>query len=84
MAHRTIVVKASRTVGPSITDVVSRESWRGVKIHDVSVARYRGKGTSGTKMLQEELEAEYEGVKVPSIAGWLVNPDDVHRRHRSS
>ena len=51
--------------------------WRWVKAHGISLARYdSGKGC-GLKTLCEELEAENEGVRIPSNIRWLCGKKDI-------
>ena len=48
---------------PSVSGLEARETWWWVKIHAIPVARYLGRGSGGTEMLREELEAENVGIR---------------------
>ena len=50
-------------------------------MHSIAVARYLGRGSRGTKTLREELEAENEGIRIPSPIGWLSGAHSVKARH---
>lgn len=50
-----------------------------VKIYGVPVDHFVGRGTSGPKKLQEELEARNDGMKI-AAAGWLGRASDVKTR----
>ena len=45
-----------------MADLEAKNSWWWIKVHAILVDRYLGKGTNGTETLQEELEAENEGI----------------------
>ena len=65
------MIRAARTVDPSVTGLKARASWWWIKVHAVPVACFLGWGSRGTEALREELEAENEGVRIPSAVGWL-------------
>ena len=66
LGHRDEVIRAARSADPSVTGLEARTAWWWVKVHGIPVARYVGRGSHGTDLLREELEAENEGVKIPS------------------
>ena len=45
------------------------------------VARYLGRGSGGTEMLRQELEAENVGIRIPSPIRWLSGAPSVKARH---
>ena len=53
-----------------------------MKIHAIPVARYLGKGSSGTETLREEIEAENGGIKILSTIRWLSGAPSVKARYR--
>lgn len=54
-----------------MSSLEARRNWGWVKAYGVPIARYLGRGAHGTETLREELEAENEGLKVPSRTRWL-------------
>ena len=66
----------NRSADPSVTGLEARTAWWWVKVHGIPVARYLGRGDS----LREELEAENEGVKIPSAVRWLSGAASVKAR----
>ena len=45
--------------------------------YSIPVARYLGRGTHSTATPKEELEAESEGARIPSVVRWLGKATDV-------
>lgn len=43
---------------------------------------YLGKGTNGTEALREEIEAENDGIKIPSRVWWLSGMPSVKARFK--
>ena len=80
LGHRHEVIQAALSADPSITGLETRTAWWWVKAHAIPVARYLGKGSRGTDSLREELEVEYEGVKIPSVIRWLSGAASVKAR----
>ena len=67
-----MALKAARTVDASISDIVVQQRWKWVRIHNVSLTRYMGKGRDGElRKLREELEVENSGVRIPAEIRWL-------------
>ena len=64
-----------------ISDIVPRQRWKWVRIHNVPLERYMG-GGGGLKKLREELEAENAGVQVPAEIRWLSGAKARARFHR--
>ena len=58
----------------------AKKSWWWIKAHAIPVARYLGRGTNGTETLREELEAENEGIRIPSSVRWLSGVPSVKVR----
>ena len=52
-----------------------------MKVHAVPVARSPGRGSHGTEALREELEAENEGIRIPSAIRWLSGAASVKARY---
>ena len=50
-------------------------------MHAIPVDRYLGRGSGGTEMLREELEAENVGIRFPSPIRWLSGALSVKARH---
>ena len=72
LQHRDLVLKATRTVGVSITDIIVQQKWMWTRIHNISLTRYMGKEKDGgLRKLREELEAENSGVQIPAEIRWL-------------
>jgi len=66
MQYRDIIITAARTVDRGVVDVDENETWERLKIHAVPLMRYMGKGTEGLQKMQEEFEAENEGIAIPT------------------
>ena len=50
-------------------------------MHAIPEARYLGRGSSGTEMLRE-IEAENEGIRIPSTIRWLSGAPSVKARYQ--
>ena len=62
LQHRDMVLKATRTVDASISDIVVQQRWKWIRIHSISLTRYMVKvKDGGLRKLREELEAESSG-----------------------
>ena len=46
------------------------------------MARYLGRGSNGTETLRKELEAENEGIRIPSTIRWPSKVQSAKTRHR--
>lgn len=75
------IIRAARLAEPGISGLEGNMTWKRVKIHGVPVACYVSRGSFGTKMLLEELEAENDGVKISAAVIWSGSPSDVKARH---
>ena len=64
--HRGTVLKAARQADPSTTDLAPQLRWRWVKAHVFRLNRSMDR-EGGLRTLREELEAENERVRIPSI-----------------
>ena len=82
LRHRDLAIRAARSVDPGISNLEARQTWRWAKVHGIPVARYLGKGTNGTNgtTLREELKADNQGVRIPSVVRWLGWAADVKAR----
>ena len=69
--NRNLVLRATRSVDSSIASLGPFEKWGWVKIHGASLLSYMEMGSGGLQKFREELEAENEGVRLPSEARWL-------------
>jgi hypothetical protein len=49
-----------------LLDVQEHETWDSLKIHEVPLVHYMGKGTEGLQKRREEFEAENKGVAIPT------------------
>ena len=58
----------------------ARQTWWWFKTHAIPMARYLGRRSNGTGTLREGIEAENEGVKVPSTVRWLSGVPSVKAR----
>ena len=65
-----MVLRVAHTVHGAVSDVVLQQKWKWIRIHNVSLVQYMGKGGSLRK-LREELEAENAGVHIPADIRWL-------------
>jgi len=74
LQYRDIIITAARTVDKGVVDVEENESWERLKIHAVPLLRYMGKGTEGLQKMQEEFQAENQGIVIPTQVRWLANP----------
>ena len=72
LRRRDLAIRAARSVGPGISNLEARQTWRWAKVHGIPIAHYLGKGTNGATMLREELEAGNEGIRIPSAIRWLA------------
>ena len=61
LRYRDTVLRAAHTVFGDISDVVSRQRRRWVRIHNAPLEQFMG-GSGGLRKLREELEAENVGV----------------------
>ena len=75
-----VAIRAARSADPGVTGLEARESWWWAKAHAIPVARYLGRGSNGTETLRRELEAENEGVRIPSTIRWLCGVQSVKTR----
>jgi DNA-binding PadR family transcriptional regulator len=82
LLYRHIMIKAARLVDKGIIDVERNESWERRKIHTIPQVRYIGKGTEELQKMREEIEAENEGVAIPSQVRWLSNPRIIRAREQ--
>ena len=76
----TPIETAVRAVDPRVVGLEAKKSWWWIKAHAIPMARYLGRGTNGTETLREELEAENEGIQVPSSVRWLSGVPSVKVR----
>ena len=63
-----------------MADLETKNSWWWIKVHAIPVDRYLGRGTNGRETLREELEAENEGIQIPSSVKWLSGAPSVKAR----
>ena len=75
------MIQAARTVDPGVTDLKARTFRWWAEVHAIPVAHFLGRGWNGTESLREELEAENEGIKIPSAIRWLSGAASVKARH---
>jgi hypothetical protein len=80
MLHRDVILKAARTLDEGIIDLELNESWCRLKVHAIPLLRYVGKGTLGTQKLRAEIEAENEGVVIPTQIRWLGSMSSIKDR----
>ena len=66
MQYCDIIITAVRTINSGVVDVEENETWERLKIHAVPLVQYMGNGTNGVWMMQEEYEAENEGIAIPT------------------
>jgi hypothetical protein len=83
LQYHDIIITVVRTVAKGVVDVEENESWERLKIHVVPLVRYMGKGTEGLQKMQEEFEAENEGVAIPGQVWWLANPRTIRDRRQN-
>ena len=81
LEHRDMVLKAARGVLRNITNIIPRQRWKWIRIHNIPLDRYMG-GGGGLRKLREELEAENAGVSVPAEIRWLSGAKAKARFHR--
>ena len=82
LLYEDIIIKAPRSVDKGIIDVEGNESWERLKIHNVPLVRYMGKGTEGLQKMREEIQPENEGVAIPAQVRWLLNPQIIREREQ--
>jgi hypothetical protein len=75
MRYHDSIITAARTFDRGVVDVEQHETWEMLKIHAVPVVRYVGTATKGLLKMQEEFEAENEGIAIPTPVQWRVNPN---------
>jgi len=80
--HVSILTKA-RMVDIAVVDVAENESWARLMISTVPLVLYMGKGTEGLQMMREELEAENEGIVIPTQVRSLANPCTIRERRQN-
>jgi len=80
LQYRDIIITAARTVDKGVVDVEENESWEMLKIHIIPLIRYLGKGTEGLPKIQEEFEADTEGIVIATQVRWLANPCAIRER----
>jgi len=73
LLYRDIIIEAARSVDMGIIDVEGNKSWERLKIHNVPLVRYMGKGTEALQKMWEEIPADNEGVAIPAQVRWLLN-----------
>jgi len=61
-------------------EVEGNETWGRLKFHAVPLVRYIGQCTDGLQKLQEEFEAENEGIVIPTQVQWFPNPLTISER----
>jgi len=71
--YHDMIITAARTVVKGVVDVEENESSERLKIHEVPHIQYMGKGMEGLQMMQEEFEAENEGIQIPTTVWRLGN-----------
>jgi hypothetical protein len=80
LQYHEIILTAVRTIKKCIVDVEENESWERLKIRPVPLVRYMGKGTECLQKMQEQFDAENEGIVISTQAWWLVNPRTLRER----
>ena len=71
----------TRTIdGPRRFQPGGQQTWRWAGFYSIPVARYLGKRTNGAATLKEELEADIEGIRIPSVVGWIGRATNVKAR----
>ena len=71
LERRDTVLRAAR-LNSCITGLAPQQSWKWIRIHNISLTRYLGKvRDDGLVKLREELEAENGGVHIPAEIRWL-------------
>jgi len=83
LQHCGIIITAARTVDKTVVDVEENESWESLKMHTVPLVRYIGKGIQGRQMMQEEFEAEKEGITIPTEVWWLANCHTIREQRQN-
>jgi hypothetical protein len=78
-----MIITAARTVDNRFIDVEESGLWEMLKIHTVHLVRYMWKGTEGLQKMQNEFEAENEGIVIPSQLRWLANPRTMRERRQN-
>jgi hypothetical protein len=74
---------AARTVDSGVVDVEANKTCERLKIHAVPLVRYMGKATEGLQKIREVLEAENEGVAIPTQVRWVANDRTVRERRQN-
>ena len=83
MVYRDIIITVVGTVDRGVVDVEENETWERLKIHAVPLARYMGTGTDGRQKMQDEFEAEKEGIAIPTQVRWLANLRTIRERRQN-
>jgi outer membrane biosynthesis protein TonB len=66
LQYRDIIITTARTVDKGVVDVEENESWEWPTMYTVPLIRYIGKGTEGLQKMQQDFEAENEGIVIPT------------------
>ena len=67
---------------PGVMGLEAKKTWWWAKMLAIPVARYLGRGSSGTEMLREEIEAENEGIRIPPTIRWLSGAPSFKARYQ--
>jgi len=82
MRYWNVIITAGMTVDRGVMDVEGNKTWERIQIHAVPLVRYIGIGTEGSQKMREEIEAENEGIAIPTQARWLANPRIIRERRQ--
>jgi len=83
MQYRDIILTAARTVDRAVMDVEENEIWERLEIHPVPLVGYIGNDTEVRQKMQQEFEAENEGIAIRTQVRWLANPRTIRERRQN-
>jgi hypothetical protein len=69
-----MIIQEATSVDIRIIDVQDKESGERLKIHNVHIWRYIGRGNKGLQKTRDDIQSEYERLAIWAQVRWLSNP----------
>ena len=82
LRYKDVVIRAAITECSRITDIVTNETWKRVKVHGIPLEPYIRKGTFGTEMLWADIMAENTWLDIPMSMRWMGDLSNIKERQR--